>query len=582
MGTNNLSRRDFVALTFNKTAAPDRNPAVTPKDDPFFRKYANREMPFKSARTQTGLNLYGGSWTETEVLHLLRRTTFGASKAHVDSFKTMSLIDAVNRLIDNPQFPSSSPLNVYENSYHDLQGCPFGTSWIEWSGTNDSDGMLNDFRTKRSFKQWWISVMIYQQPHILEKITLFWANHFSTQTEDFNYPKAIWQHYKKLREGSLGNFRTLLKEITIDPHMLLFLNGNLNSASAPDENYARELQELFTIGKGPASAYTEDDVKQAAKVLTGWRRQEQPDGFYTTIFNDAEHDTSDKQFSPFYNNTRITGKAGQDGQSETDDLLNMILATDEAAKYICRCLYRWFVYYVIDDSAEQNVIAPMAAIFRSSYEIAPVLKALFCSEHFFDMANRGCIIKSPVDLYIGFCREFNISLEKNYPDVYYDQWNYFWQICAECGQNPGDPPNVAGWNAYYQEPVYYEVWLSSDTIQKRARVMGVQTSTGMSIGSTLIKSDSILFNKQFDHPEDPNAVVANFCKYLLPQDLTPDQVSYLKRSVLLTGQVSDSYWTSAWNNYIANPGDPGSESVVRSRLDQLVNYITGIEEYQLY
>jgi len=512
-------------------------------------------MPFQGARTESGLSLYVGSWTETEVLHLLRRTTFGANKDSVDMLKAMSLTDAVNLLIDNPQFPTSSPINVYDNLYHDPQGCPFGVSWIEWAGSNDSDPMLNAYRINNTFKQWWTGLMINQQTHILEKITLFWANHFSTQTGDF----------------------------TIDPHMLLFLNGNSNSASAPDENYARELQELFTVGKGPGSAYTEDDVKQAAKILTGWRRQEQPDGFYTTIFNDNEHDVTDKQFSSFYANTVIAGKPGQDGQTETDELLNMILATDEAAKYICRCLYRWFVYYVIDSAAEQNVIAPLADIFRSNnYEIAPVLKALLNSDHFFDLVNRGCIIKSPVDFYMGFCREFKIDLETTYVDVIYSQWDQFWAMCNELGQNPGDPPNVAGWPAYYQEPIFYEAWINSDTIQKRARVMGIYTSTGSMVDGTILKSDSIRFNKQFAHPEDPNEVIANFCKYLLPQPLTEIQIAYLKQSVLLTGQVNDTYWTNAWNDYTANPADPVAKGTILGRLDSLVNYITNMEEYQLY
>ncbi|MEP7280171.1 MAG: DUF1800 domain-containing protein [Bacteroidota bacterium] len=577
-----LTRRDFISGSLIKKVATTAG--VDPgSDDPFFKKYANREMPFSAVRTESGLNPYGGTWSDAETLHLLRRTCFGTNKASVEAIRAMSPAAAVNFLIDNPQYPASSPLNVYENEYHDLQGCPFGISWIEWAGSNDSDAMLNAFRIKHSFKQWWLGQLINQQNHILEKISLFWANHFSTQTEDFNFPKAIWKHYKKIREGSLGNFRTLLKEITIDPHMLVFLNGNLNSASAPDENYARELQELFTVGKGPASAYTEDDVKQAAKILTGWRRQEQADGFYTTVFDDNEHDSTDKQFSSFYNNTLVGGKSGQNGQTETDALLDMILATDEAAKYICRCLYRWFVYYVIDDAAEQNVIAPLAEIFRSNnYEIVPVLKALFTSEHFFDPVNRGCIIKSPVDYYIGFCREFQLDLETNYVDVIYSQWDHFWAMCNESGQNPGDPPSVAGWHAYYQEPVFYEAWINSDTVQKRARVMGLYTSTGYPIGGTLIKSNAIRFTNQFEHPEDPNEVVANFCKYLLPQPLTIAQTTYLKQSFLLTGQINDNYWTKAWNDYIADPTDPVTEGTIGGRLDKLINYITNMEEYQLY
>ncbi len=567
----------------NRTQKQLPVPGSTSIEDPFFRKYANKEMPFAAARTNSGLNQYTGTWSEAEMLHLLRRTTFGANKTHVDALKTLSLTDAVNLLIDNPQFPVSSPLNIYNNDYPDPQGCPFGTSWIEFPGTNDSDAMLNAFRTKYTYKQWWIGLMINQQMHILEKLTLFWANHFSTQMEDFNYPKAIWQHFKKIREGGLGNFRTLLKEITIDPHMLLFLNGNSNSASAPDENYARELQELFTVGKGPDSGYTEDDVKQAAKILTGWRRQEQADGFYSTIFKEDEHDTSDKQFSSFYNNTLIAGKSGQNGQTETDELISMILNTNEPAKYICRCLYRWFVYYVIDSSAEQNVITPLADIFRTNnYEIVPVLKALFTSEHFFDMANRGCIIKSPIDLYAGVNREFKIVLEQKYPDIAYSMWNHFWQMCYNAAQNLGDPPSVAGWHAYYQEPIYYEEWINSHTIQERSYLINLYTSSGFPVvAGYTIKIDSIAFAMQFDHPEDPNMLIADFCKYLLPQQLTDTQISYLKQSVLLTGQVTDAYWTNAWYGYVSNPSDPLNEGTIRGRLDRLTNYITGMEEYQL-
>ncbi|MEP6747814.1 MAG: DUF1800 domain-containing protein [Bacteroidota bacterium] len=575
---NNVTRRDFLSQTGAEALLKGKK---NPTEDPAFKKYANTQVPV--ARTQSGLNTYPGDWTEKEVLHLLRRTTFGASKAWVDTLKNMNFIDAVNLLIDNPQLPTTTPLNTYERLYVDLHGVPYGASWVDYPGTNDSDAMLNAYRTNFSFKQWWHGQMITQPMHILEKITLFWANHFSTQTEDFNYSKAIWQHYQKIRTNSLGNFSTFIKTITIDPHMLFFLNGNLNSASAPDENYARELQELFTIGKGPASAYTEDDVKQAAKILTGWRRQTQPDGFYTTIFDDTQHDTSDKQFSAFYNNTLIPGRTGQNGQAETDDLLNMILATDEAAKYICRCIYRWFVYYVIDDTTEQNIITPLAALLRgNNYEIAPVLKALFTSEHFFDPLNRGCIIKSPVDLYIAFRREFNVFLADSPFDDQYAHWDHYKQICEANDQKIGDPPNVAGWPAYYQTPVFYQAWINSDTVQKRAFVISnymPDNGFPVAIGAP-IKVDFIAYNQQFSNPGDPSAVVSNFSMYLLPQDVTADQTAFMLNILLNGGQ--SHYWTDAWNAYLANPTDNISKGIVHDRLKALVIYITNLEEYQLF
>jgi len=555
-----------------------------PADDPFFKKYANKVMPVAGARTTSGLNTYTGVWTDAEIRHLLRRTMFGASKKSIDQLQGLSLTDAVNFLIDNPVLPGSSPVNVYQDIYADTLGVPFGESWVYIDVPYNNDFNLDYNRINYSFKPWWHGLLINQDTHILEKITLFWANHFSTQTLDFNYALAIWQHHNTIRANGLGNFRNLVKLITVDPHMLLFLNGNFNSASAPDENYGRELQELFTIGKGPDSAYTEDDVKQAAKILTGWRRQNEPNGFFSSYFNDAQHDTTDKQFSAFYNNRIIAGRTGQDGQFETDDLIDMLLATNEAAKYICRCLYRWFVYYVIDDAVEANVIAPLAAIFRgSNYEIAPVLKALFTSEHFFDPLNRGCIIKSPVDLYTGYWREFNLNIPNSPVETKYSYWQHMKDRCEETSQSLGDPPNVAGWPAYYQQPVYYQAWIYSDSIQRRANAIDNYASQfGYPIGNgSVVEIDSIFFNQQFSNPEDPTLVVANFAAYLLPQPVSDTELAYMK-TILLSTLGTDFYWTDAWYAYLNDTTNTTKEYTVRHRLNSLVNYITSLEEYQLF
>src|SRR5205823_4891756 len=141
------------------------------------------------------------------------------------------------------------------------------------------------------------------------------------------------------------------------------------------------------------SQYTENDVKAAAKILTGYTVNTIT---ATSAFDATRHDTTNKQFSAFYNNTVITGQSGANGQNELDDLLNMIFATNEVAMYICRRIYRFFVYGNIDSTIETNVITPLAAIFRSNnYELKPVLSALFKSEHFFDVLTQGAMIKSP-------------------------------------------------------------------------------------------------------------------------------------------------------------------------------------------
>ena len=198
--------------------------------------------------------------------------------------------------------------------------------------------------------------------------------------------------------------RQLTKDVTLDAAMLLHLNGYLNTKLAPDENYARELQELFTVGKGPDSLYTEDDVIAAARVLTGWRVNTNT---FEVFLEDSGHDTASKKFSAFYNGTTIAGSAN--AADEVYRFIDMIFATDECARFICRKLYRFFVSSNIDDSTEMNVIEPLAAILRNNnYEIKPVLETLFKSEHFFDPAFRAAYIKGPFDFIVGADAQLNV------------------------------------------------------------------------------------------------------------------------------------------------------------------------------
>jgi len=157
------------------------------------------------------------------------------------------------------------------------------------------------------------------------------------------------------------------------------------------------------MGKGPNSKYTEDDVKAAARVLTGWNINPLTNPFTTTFLN-TNHDTTDKKFSAFYGNTVIKGQSGINaGNTELDDMLTMMFKVDEVALYLCRKLYEFFVYYEIDETVETNVIVPLAKVFRDSgYDVKTVLKTLLSSEHFYDTWNRGCVIKDPITQQAGF------------------------------------------------------------------------------------------------------------------------------------------------------------------------------------
>ena len=363
--------------------------------------------------------------------------------------------------------------------------------------------------------------------------------------------------------------------------MLVYLNGQVNTASAPDENYGRELQELFCCGKGPDSQYTESDVKMAAKVLTGWRNDSTK---FTSYFTASRHDTTTKQFSAFYQNKTIAGRTGATaGDQEVNDLMDMIFSTNEVAKYVCRRIYRWFVYYEIDAAIEANVITPLAAIFRNSnYELKPVLNALLSSEHFFDPAIMGCQIKSPVDMVVGMCRELNVQFPPatDYASNY-GLWNYLVNSVANMQQNIGDPPDVSGWKAYYQAPQFYEIWINSDTYPKRVQFTDTMCVSGYTYNSKKIIVDGIAYAQTLSNPGDPNILLNDVLKYLFRIDLSAASKAQIKKDILLGGQVTDGYWTDIWNTYISTPTNTANATLVKNRLRDLLKYCMDLSEFQL-
>lgn len=538
----------------------------------------------ETIRTNSGINPYTGSWTTNEVIHLLKRTMFGAKKADVDFFKTMTMGQAVDYLLTVPAMPPAPPVKTYTIPMGGTTPptdpdytLAIGQTWVN---NYTYDGSVNANR-RASFKAWWAGLMLNQNRNILEKMVLFWHNHFATETTAVAYGISCYNHNALLRQNALGNFKQLVKAITIDPAMLRYLNNEINSKIAPDENYARELQELFTVGKNlGAAGYTEDDVKQAAKVLTGYRVN------YTNItsyFDSTRHETSNKQFSSFYNNTIITGRTGVNGALELDDMLNMIFNVDEVSKCICRKLYRFFVYYTIDAATEATVILPLAQLFKqSNYDVKPVLAKLLKSEHFYDVLNQGCIIKPPVDLVVSMCREFGVVFPPDTdPLNAYYMYAYIQSIATNCQQNIGDPPDVAGWKAYYQVPQFHEIWINSDTLPKRNQFTDLMAVNGYTRNGKTIKIDPIAFVKTMPDANNPNVLISDVLQYLFRIPLTQASRDQIKKDILLTGQTQDYYWGNAWAAYIANPNDTVALTTVRTRLQNLFKYLMELSEYQL-
>lgn len=546
-----MNRRDFFTLKRRATASSYK--------------------PFAGLRQiNSGLAPYTGTWTAKEVAHLLKRTMFGAKKADIEYFKAMSPSQAVDALLNVSATAPAPPLKYYSGDGSN-DGVATGSTWVN---TVSSDSGVNGNRIN-SFKSWWIGLMLNQDRTVQEKMTLFWHNHFSTEASMYENGRFAYLQNAMLRANCVGNFKTLVKAITTDQAMLRYLNGEKNINTAPDENYARELQELFTVGKENNPNYTEEDVQAAAKVLTGWKINADE----TVSLDASKHDTSSKTFSSFYGGTTI---AGSTGDAELDALLNMIFAkTVEVSEFIVRKLYTWFCYYTITPDAVTNVIKPLAQqLAAGNWEIKPVLATLLKSEHFFDPLTQGCLIKGPLELMIGMLREFEVVFPAE-GQTQYNMWDYVRNQAAQMQQNVGDPPSVSGWPAYYQVPMFYEMWVNSDTMPRRERFQDQLIGSGYTRDGQKIQIDPVAFTKLFPTAADPNALINDVLDVLYRVPISDNSKATIKKQILLTGQEQDYYWSNAWNAYITNPGDAMALQTVQTRLQTLYKYLMNLAEYQL-
>ncbi|MEO5996633.1 MAG: DUF1800 domain-containing protein [Chitinophagaceae bacterium] len=559
----------------------DRREFLTSKRRPVYKQPYTYKVSIPS---DSSLAAYTGSWGKPELAHLLKRTMFGAATVDLDYFKSRSLPDVVSELL-NPSAPlPPPPIKEYDSTGALVPdtNVAAGTTWVNDPAT---DGAITS-RRKASLKKWWTGLIINQDRSIREKMTIFWHNHFSTEMDVLGDSQFLYKHHNLLRTNCLGNFKSLVKAVTIDPSMLVYLSGNNSTLTAPNENYARELQELFAIGKENNPNYSEDDVKAAARVLTGWRTTA---ATVSSYYDNTRHDKANKQFSSFYNNTIITGRNSTTaGDQEIDDLLTMIFNKKaEVSKFIVKKIYRWFCYYAIDAKTEANVILPLANIFvTSNWDIKPVLSALFNSEHFFDARNRGCLIKSPIDMVTGMCREFNFAFP-NVTTAYidaYGMYEYVRNYTSTMGQSIGDPPNVAGWPSYYQEPQFHELWLNTDTLPKRNKFTDVFIGSGYTNAAKTftIKIDPLAFAKNTSNPGNPNQLIDDSLAILFTVPLSDASKASIKKQILLSGQETDQYWTDAWIAYLGNQVITGTPyKTVLSRLQTFYKYLMNLAEYQL-
>ena len=566
-----LHRRDFLTLLGRSRPSAASSEAAL---DVALSPAVEAHLAQRTVHPPTsGLAPYTGPWTRAEVIHLLRRTLFGPTKSDVDYFLGKSMAQAVSEILRAPYTPPPGPVNDYNNPNFTDPNVPFGQSFLN----APLHPMAEPYRIE-SVRGWWLRLMLNSGRSIREKMTLFWHNHIPVEFSIVPLGSALYRYNQTLRQHALGNFKDLIRAVTLDPAMLFYLNGYLNSRQAPDENYAREIQELFVIGKDLPQHYTEDDVKAAARLLTGWRT----DGF-STFFSAFHHDAGDKQFSAFYQNRLIKGRSGPNaGAIELEEFLDMLLAHPEAARFLCRKIYRFFVYHHISPEVEQNVIEPLAQIFRdSNYEILPVLETLFQSEHFFDVLNRGAMIKSPVDLAVGLFRYFDVSMPP--ASDLFDRLFISYQINVALGammQLPGDPPNVSGWPAYYQKPLLDKVWINTATLPKRAEATNAMVYVGLYGLNHRVAIDPLKWAAGLSNPANVNALIHESLEMLLGLPVS-QQVKDTLKPILLSNLPDEAYWTYGWQLWEANPNDPTLSGALSIRLQAYLQRVLQMEEFQL-
>lgn len=536
------------------------------------------------------LDPYTGEWTAAKARHLLKRTSFGITQDLVAEAVGLGLSNTIEKLFEDQSLPE--PPLKYEpdgtgkgeiNDPHAKQGETWVTAPLHPDLPISQDNSRVFRARNRSLYTWTFLQMQDAGISIREKLTLFWHNHFVAVN---TYPHREYYYATILRKNALGNFKEMTKQITIDPNMLLYLSGNQNSNTAPNENYSRELLELFTIGKGVAvgngdyTNYTEEDVVQIAKVLTGWRvRGLKHEDTLNAYFTNSRHTKGSKTLSHRFNKAVIS----ENGANEYKDIIEVIFQQDECSRFIMRKLYRWFVKETISDDVETNVIEPLAKIMRDHhYDIAPALRVLFASNHFFE--NTFCMVKSPIDLMLSTTKALlyvapTSSLKETYDFAY-----LLYLASTDIEQSIFHHPDVAGWKAYYQEPLFYKTWVNSYTLPKRLEfcknlIIGGKLTIGKKKYTVPPLIPVLLVVAKIENATDPNLLIKELANHLFNYEISQSHIEKLKE-FLIQG-LPDFEWTVEYSTYLANPSDIGLQSSVESKLRNLIGTMVQMPEFQI-
>ncbi len=528
------------------------------------------------------------------------------TKSMIDAFAAMTPAAAVDQLFTIPEHLTPEPIDPQTMDYFVNQG---------------TEALTANNGLKKLVIAWW-SEEARKDTSISHKLEFFLHSIFITSfkegqaLENFDYLTLFRMCSTNFKNGSfeMGSLKNLALKMVTDNVMIKYLNGRSNVKGKPNENFAREFFELFTIGKGlqigPGNYtnYTEDDIVAAAKVLTGWINKKRifgpggdpeyrdPDtGMQRALARYNKHDTTDKQFSAAFDNKLITGAVDQEDMwRELKDFVDMIFDQDATAVSYCRRMYTFFVSAKVTPEIEEDIIQPMAeTLLSNDYHIESALRQLLQSRHFYDEddGNKGDEIiggsvKSPFEIAMHTLSFFNIESPDRLTDTdnHYKRWYRltFSDIILTQGALPiFYPNNVAGYPAYYQEPNFKRNWFTTTTLISRYKLAdilltGKRVLAGGNNGGVQLDIVDFIDNSGVvSNPYSASALVSDLTNYLLATEPMPDRASYFLDVFL--DDLSPINWDFEWGNYKTT----GNSDAIRIPLETLFRTLISSQEYQL-
>ncbi len=459
-------------------------------------------------------------WNLTRIKHLLRRSSLGAHYPNLESFESQDPQVLIDTIISDAV---NSPVSAEPE-------------WAYWSIDEYTDPQAEIAEQVVSWATEWVKSLY--EGGLRQKMAFFWHNHFVTRLDDYQCPSWLYQYTDLLETHALGNFKTFVYEMGITPAMLVFLNGVQNTRLEPNENYGRELLELFTLGVD--NGYTQEDIQEVARALTGWN------GFTSACapinFVPALHDSGEKT---------IFGRTGNWGYDELIDIL-FEERGPQIAYYICEKLYT----YLVNPEVAEDIVQELANIMvANNYELLPVITTILRSEHFYDDAHIETVIPGHLELFLTHCRELNLNLnDEIYLAIAFRS--------GELGQRIFNPVDVAGWSGNRN-------WINSNSFLLRWQSLIQISSLAFTSNPEALRTLAIELT---NNSNDPEIITKTIVDYFIVRGLPTDE-EYGRATSRFKAEIPQNYYDDgSWNlSWDTAPG----------QITLLLNYLVTLPEFQL-